>query len=202
MQNASESLDSLCKALKQPLPKKALEYYMCSNEEELNKLANIVIWNGGLTGFTNSQDGYIVGINDNPKYLHEFVHAVLKWGADCFFLQEGMATLYGGGNKGKVSYKQGVKELNDCYDKGGCNFDKLVAREVDSRYSSMLSYSFAAVCCRYIIDNYGMDFLYKLYYDKSINSENFFTKLSEKTGKSNDELKSSIESIIIKNKAK
>ena len=197
MEKASRSLDSLSKAMKRPLPKKPIEYYMCSNEGELNNIANIVIWNGGLTGFTNSQDGYVVGINDNPSYVHEFVHAILGFGADCFFLQEGMATLYGGSNKGKTSYQQGIKELKDCYNTGNCTFEKLYAREVDTKYSSVLSYTFAAACCKYLINQYGIDFLYSLYYNKNITSGNFLEKVIQKTGKSRNELKTGIEKFIL-----
>ena len=197
MDHASLELDSLVKLLKRPALNHPIEYYMCSNEGELNNLANIVIWNGGLTGFTNSQDGYVVGINDNPSYQHEFIHAILKMGANCFFLQEGMAMLYGGGNKGKTSYIQGISDLKDCYKSGNCNFDKLYARKTDTKYSSILSYTFAAACCKYIIDQYGMDFLYELYYDKNITSENFLEKLMQKTGKSKEQIRKSVEKLIL-----
>lgn len=112
MDNASKSIDSLYTTLKVKGKKKAIDYFMCASEEELNNLANIVVWNGGLSGFTNIPEGYVVGVNDNPNYKHEFIHAILGYGANCFFLQEGIATLYGGTDKGKISYKQGPVRLN------------------------------------------------------------------------------------------
>lgn len=198
MDRASENLDSIRRILKQPALKKPVEYYMCSNEGELNNLANLVIWgNGGLTGFTNNVDGYVVGINDNPSYQHEFIHAVLGPGADCFFLQEGMATLYGGTDKGKTSYTKSLQELKTCYSSGGCTFDRLYAREVNGKYSSSLTYTFAAACCKYLISQFGISFLYQLYYDKSINSENFLQKVMQKTGKSRETLEAGIEKEIL-----
>ena len=198
MDRASESLDSIRRILKRPVLKEPIEYYMCSNEGELNNLANIVIWgDGGLTGFTNNVDAYIVGINDNPSYQHEFIHAVLGPGANCFFLQEGIATLYGGTDKGKTSYTKGIQELKACYNSGECNFEKLYTREVNGKYSSLLTYTFAAACCKYIIDNYGIALFYQLYYDKSINSDNFLEKVMLKTGKSREELKTGIEKEIL-----
>lgn len=198
MDRASESLDSIRRVLKRPVLKKPVEYYMCSNEGELNNLANIMIWgNSGLTGFTNNVDGYIVGINNNPSYQHEFIHAVLGPGANCFFLQEGIATLYGGTDKGRTNYIKGIQELKTCYNSGNCNFDKLYAREVNGKYSSSLTYTFAAACCKYLIDHYGINFLYQLYYDKSITSDNFLEKVMLKTGKNREELKTGIEKEIL-----
>ena len=198
MDRASESLDSIRRILKRPVLKKPVEYYMCSNEGELNNLANIMIWgDSGLTGFTNNVDGYIVGINDNPSYQHEFIHAILGPGASCFFLQEGMATLYGGTDNGKTNYTKGIQELKTCYNSGECNFDKLYAREINGKYSSSLTYTFAAACCKYLIDHYGINFLYQLYYDKSITSDNFLEKVMLKTGRSREELKTGIEKEIL-----
>lgn len=197
MENASKSIDSLYSALKVKKSKKAIDYFMCASEEELNNLANIVVWNGGLSGFTNIPEGYVVGINDNPSYRHEFIHAILGYGANCFFLQEGIATLYGGTDKGKISYKKGLIELKECYKKGDCNFDNLYAREVGSKYSSNLTYTFAATFCKYIIDNFGFDLFYKLYYDKNISSTNFIEKLTNSTGKDKETLIKEVEKMIL-----
>lgn len=198
MYRAGESLDSIRRVLKRPPLKAPIEYYMCSNEGELNNLANMMIWgNGGLTGFTNNVDGYVVGINDQPAYQHEFIHAVLGPGANCFFLQEGIATLYGGTDKGRTSYLKGIRELKSCYSTGDCNFDNLYAREVNGKYNSSLTYTFAAACCKYLIDHYGTDFFYQLYYDKSITSDNFLEKVRQKTGKSREALKTEIEKEIL-----
>lgn len=197
LNKASEELESLTIQLKKPKLRKPIDYYMCSNEEELNNLSNIIIWNGGLGGYTNIPEGFIVAINDNPVYKHEFVHAILGSSANCFFLQEGIAVLYGGMDKGKKSYKQGVDDLKLCYTTGKCNFDNLYAREVEQRYNSNLTYTFAGVFCKYLIDNYGLDYFYKLYYNKEITTENFLEKISEKTGKSQMELKRSVEKLIL-----
>ncbi len=193
MHKASIEIDSLCRILDKPGLKKPIEYYMCAEEDELNNLANIVNGRGSSTGYTNSEDGVIAGLNDNPSYKHEFVHAILGPGADCFFLQEGMAMLYGGGNKGQTSYQQGIANLRECYNSGSCNFNNLYALKTDTQFSNILSYSFAAACCKFIIDDYGLDCLYELYYDKAVTTQNFLDKLSQKTGKNRDELKISIE---------
>ncbi len=195
MDEASKAIDSLYLSLKVQVPRRTIDYFMCANEEELNILANIVVWNGGLGGFTNIPEGYVVGINKNPVYKHEFIHAILGYGADCFFLQEGIATLFGGSKE--KSYQQGFIELKDCYKKGGCNFDNLYAREVGGQFSSSLTYTFGAVFCQYLIDNHGFDFFYKLYYDKSITSENFLDKVSTATNKSKEKIKQEVEKLIV-----
>lgn len=193
MIKASAEIDSLCRILDKPGLRKPIEYYMCAEEDELNKLANIISGRGNPTGYTNSEDGVVAGLNDNPSYKHEFVHTILGPGADCFFLQEGMAMLYGGGNKGQTSYQQGIANLRDCYNSGSCNFNNLYALKTDTKFSNILSYSFAAACCKFIIDDYGLDCLYELYYDKSVTTQNFLDKLGQKTGKNREELKASIE---------
>jgi hypothetical protein len=196
MDDASKAIDSLYLSMKVQVPRKTIDYFMCANEEELNNLANIVVWNGGLGGFTNIPEGYVVGINKNPVYKHEFIHAILGYGANCFFLQEGIATLFGGSKE--KSYQQGFLELNDCYKKGACNFDNLYAREVGGQFSSNLTYTFGAVFCQYLIDNYGFDFFYKLYYDKSITSENFLDKVSIATSKNKEKIKQEVEKLILR----
>ncbi|KQC01815.1 hypothetical protein [Pedobacter sp. Hv1] len=198
LKNADREFRKLNLLLKRPKLTKPIDYYMCATEEELNNLSNIVVWNGGLGGYTNIPEGFIVAIGSNPNYQHEFVHAILGQSANCFFLQEGMASLYGGMDKGTKSYEQGIAELKDCYAKGNCNFDKLYAREVDQKYSSSLTYAFAAVCCKYLIENYGLEYFYKIYYDKEITTANFLEKVSVITGKSQAELKKSIEALILK----
>lgn len=197
MDDASKQLENLYRELKKPLLKKPIDYYMCSNEEELNNLSNIVIWNGGLGAYTNIPEGFIVAINDNPVYKHEFVHAILGSSANCFFLQEGIATLYGGMGKGTKSYKDGIKELKSCYLIGKCNFDNLYARNVEQKNNSNLTYTFAAVLCKYLIDNYGLDYFYKLYYNKEITTANFIEKITEATGKSKAEIKQGVEKLIL-----
>ncbi|ETZ20208.1 hypothetical protein [Pedobacter sp. V48] len=197
LHQASEQVDSLYAKLKQPPLIRPIAYYMCSSEEELNNLSNIVIWNGGLTGYTNIPEGYVVAINDNPSYKHEFVHAILRSSANCFFMQEGIATLYGGTNKGQTSYEMGLAELKACYKTGKCTFDNLYERKVEQQYNSSLTYTFAAVFCKYLIDNYGLEYFYKLYYNREITSSNFIKKVSEITGKSQDKIKEGVEVIIL-----
>jgi len=196
MDQASSSLDELYKQLKRPPLKKALTYYMCATEEELNNMINIVVWDGGFGGFTNIPDGYIVAINANPFYKHEFIHAILGSSANCFFLQEGIASLYGGLNK-ETTYEEGLKQLKACYQSGGCNFDKLYKREVFDQYHSTLIYAFAATFCKYIIAEHGLDYFYKLYDDTSFTSENFLEKISVKAGKSKEEIKKGVEKLIL-----
>lgn len=196
MEDASKTLDALYLKFKKPHLKKPIDYFMCATEEELNNLSNIVIWDGGFGAFTNIPEAYVVAINDNPDYKHEFIHAILGLGANCFFLQEGIASLYGGTDKGKASYEDGLKELRSCYGAGKCDFDNLYLRQVQQQYSSSLTYAFAAVFCKYLIDNYGMDYFYKLYYDKEITSDNFLEILIKKTGKSKAEIKKEIEKLI------
>ena len=100
-------------------------------------------------------------------------------------------------NKGATSYTQGIKELQQCYQRGDCNFENLYAREVKQQYSSGLTYTFAAAFCKYLIGNYGMDFFYKLYYNKEITTKNFMEKVSQKTGKSPEQLKKGVEKLIL-----
>ena len=196
MKEASKTLDALYIKFKKPHLKKPIDYFMCAAEEELNNLSNIIIWDGGLGAFTNIPEAYVVAINNNPDYKHEFIHAILGLGANCFFLQEGIASLYGGMDKGKTNYEEGLKELRLCYQAGKCDFDKLYLREVEQQYSSSLTYTFAAVFCKYLIDNYGLDYFYELYYDQKINSDNFLKTLIRKTGKSKEEIKKEIEKLI------
>jgi len=198
MKNAAHEFEKLNAVLKRPKLQKPIDYYMCATEEELNNLSNIVVWNGGLGGYTNIPEGWIVAIGSEPNYSHEFVHAILGQSAHCFFLQEGMASLYGGMERGTKNYNQGVAELKDCYKKGNCNFDQLYTRKIDQKYSSSLGYSFAAVCCKYLIDNFGLEYFYKIYYDKTITSDNFLEKISSITGKNPAEIKAGIEALILK----
>lgn len=196
LENASGALDALYQEMKKTHLKKPLAYFMCSSEEELNNLSNIVIWDGGLGGFTNIPEGYVVAINSNPFYKHEFVHAILGSSANCFFLQEGIATLYGGLNK-NMSYEQGLKQLKACYQNGGCNFDKLYKRDVSGQDGSNLIYAFAGVFCKYLIANYGLNYFYQLYYDKQYTSDNFLEKIMLKTGKSKAQIQKGVEQLIL-----
>ncbi|PYF74965.1 hypothetical protein B0O44_103411 [Pedobacter nutrimenti] len=198
MEAASKVLDTMYSLLKRPNLKKPIAYYMCSSEEELNNLSNIVIWDGGLGGFTNIPEAYVVAINDNPIYTHEFIHAILGQGANCFFLQEGIASLYGGMNKGAISYQKGLEELREGYKTEKYSFDDLYFRKVKQQYSSSLTYTFAAVFCKYLIENYGLDYFYKLYYDPEITSNNFLEMLVKKTGKNKKQLKEAVEKLILK----
>jgi hypothetical protein len=199
MENASREVESLRIKLKKSSIKRPIDYFMCSSEEELNNLSNIVIWNGGLGAYTNIPESYIVAINADPVYKHEFVHAILGSSANCFFLQEGIAVLFGGMDKGAKSYEKGIEELKSCYGSGNCTFEKLYAREIDQQFNSSLTYAFAAVFCKYLIDNHGLDFFYKLYYNKEITSANLIDKVSAATGKSPSEIKASIEKLIFQN---
>lgn len=197
MADANKAIGKLYQQLQRPKLTKPIEYYMCSTEEEMNSLSNIVIWNGGLSAYTNIPEGFIVGINDNPEYNHEFVHAILGESSDCFFLQEGIAVLYGGMDKGNKTFKQGLQVLKKCFQDGDCNFDKLYKREIQQKYNSGLTYTFAAVFCKYIIDQYGLTYFYEMYYDKSIDSKNFLDKLSEKTGIKKELIQSEVEKMIV-----
>ncbi|TDO20327.1 hypothetical protein [Pedobacter duraquae] len=196
MKAAAVELEKLNKQLKRPAITKPIDYFLCATEEELNNLSNIVIWNGGLGGYTNIPERFIVAISDNPDYKHEFVHALLGTGANCFFLQEGMASLYGGMDEGAKTYEQGIKELKECYNSGDCNFEKLYARNIGQKYSSSLTYTFAAACCKYLINNYGLEYFYKLYYNKDITSENFLEKVSNITGKTPKDFRTGMEKLL------
>ena len=198
MNAASLQLERLNQQLQRPAMTRPIDYYLCATEEELNNLSNIVVWNGGLGGYTNIPERFIVAISDNPDYQHEFVHALLGPSAHCFFLQEGMASLYGGIEKGSKTYDQGIAELKACYAAGNCTFEKLYARDIDQKFSSSLTYTFAAACCKYLIDNYGLTYFYKIYYNKAITTENFMEQISSITGKSQTELKAGIEKLILK----
>ncbi|RZM25686.1 MAG: hypothetical protein EOO88_18400 [Pedobacter sp.] len=199
MQSAARELEKLNKRLKRPTLSRPIDYYLCATEEELNNLSNTVIWNGGLGAYTNIPEHFIVAINDNPDYKHEFVHALLGPSANCFFLQEGMASLYGGMDKGVKSYEQGRQELQACYKSGDCSFNTLYTRNVGQKYSSSLTYAFAAACCKYLIDNYGLEYFYKIYYNTEITTENFLEKVSMITGKTKTELQTGIEKTILVN---
>ncbi|WP_316751774.1 hypothetical protein [Pedobacter gandavensis] len=144
MSKSSEQLKTLFVQLKRPRLKKPIDYYLCSTEEELNNLSNIIIWDGGLSGYTNISEGFIVAINNNPVYKHEFVHAILGQNANCFFLQEGIATIYGGMDKGVKSYEKGIEELKSCYATGQCNFDNLYDREVIQHYGEQVDLYFCS----------------------------------------------------------
>ncbi|SJN27821.1 hypothetical protein [Sphingobacterium sp. JB170] len=109
MIKTNEALESLYIQHKKPKLKMPIDYYMCANEEELNNLSNIIIWNGGLGAYTNIPEGFIVAINENPVYKLEFVHAVLRSSANCFFMQEGIAVLYDGMYKGTKVIKREKK---------------------------------------------------------------------------------------------
>lgn len=196
MEKASVQLEALYRKLNKPHLKKPIEYYRCSTEEELNALSNIVVWDGGLGGYTNIPEGFVVAINKSAFYTHEFIHAILESSTNCFFLQEGIASLYGGPSK-DVTYEQGIQQLKKSYELKKCNFDMLYKREVFDQYNSNLTYTFAATFCKYIIDQYGLDFFYKLYYDNSINTNNFIEKVMEKTGKDREEIRIGVEKIFL-----
>lgn len=198
MQTASHQLEALYREMKRAHLTKPLVYFMCANEEELNNLSNIVVWDGGLGGFTNIPEGYVVAINKDPFYKHEFIHAILKSSANCFFLQEGIASLYGGLNK-NTSFEQGRRQLKSCFQNGGCNFDQLYRREVSGQSGSNLIYAFAGVFCKYLIDNYGLDYFYTIYYDRVYTSENFLNRIVKKTGRSKAEIQKEVEKIILAN---
>lgn len=197
MKSASRQLDLLCKELKKPRLAKPIDYYMCSSEDELNNLSNLLIWDGGLGAYTNIPEGFIVAVNDDPVYKHEFVHAILGESANCFFLQEGVAVLYGGLDKGTKSYEAGLADLRACYQNGKCTFENLYDRKVDQKYNSNLTYEFAGVFCKYLIDKYGLEFFYKLYYNKEITTANFIEKVSELTGTSKKEIVEGVEKMIL-----
>ena len=197
MKYASRKLDILYKELKKPRLAKSIDYYMCSTEDELNNLSNLLIWDGGLGAYTNIPEGFIVAVNDDPVYSHEFVHAILGASANCFFLQEGIAVLYGGLDKGTKSYEDGVADLKACYQTGGCTFENLYERKVEQKYNSNLTYAFAGAFCKYLIDTYGLEFFYKLYYNKEITTANFIEKITEITGESKREIVKGVEKIIL-----
>ena len=197
MKSASRQLAILYKELKKPRLKKPIDYYMCSSEDELNNLSNLLVWDGGLGAYTNIPAGFIVAVNDDPVYKHEFIHAILGSSANCFFMQEGIAVLYGGLNKGTKSYETGLAELKACYQTGKCTFDNLYERKVEQQFNSNLTYAFAGVFCKYLIDKYGLEFFYKLYYDKEITTTNFMEKIIEATGESRKEIVEGIEKMIV-----
>jgi len=197
MKGASRELDILYGRLKRPRLTKPIDYYMCSSEDELNNLSNLLVWDGGLGAYTNIPEGFIVAVNDNPVYKHEFIHAILGSSANCFFLQEGIAVLYGGLDRGTKSYEDGLVELKACYESGKCNFENLFEKKVDQKYNSSLTYTFAGAFCEYLIKSYGLDFFYKLYYDKEITTANFIERIINETGKSKKEVIEGVEKIIM-----
>ncbi|MBB2148686.1 hypothetical protein [Pedobacter gandavensis] len=82
---------------------------------------------------------------------------------------------------------------------GKCNFDNLYAREVKAQYNSNLTYTFAAAFCKYLIDQYGLEYFYKLYYDQEITTDNFMQKVTAITGKTEQQIKNGVEGIILGN---
>jgi predicted transport protein len=198
-EKSSLKFDSLRILLKRPPLLQKVKYFMCANEEEMNLLSNIVVWDGGLGGFTNMEQKYIVGLTNNEFFKHEFVHAILGIGAPCFFLGEGVATLYGGLDAGKLTFTNGIAELKECYKTGICNFDTLYARKVYSMYNNNLTYTFAAVFCDWIIEEKGLDIFLELYYDPTITSTNFLKKVSNKFNISENKIKLIINKRIQKN---
>lgn len=199
LEKSSLKFDSLRISLKRPPLSQKLKYFMCANEEEMNLLSNIVIWDGGVGGFTNMEQKFVVGLTNNVFYKHEFVHAILGVGAPCFFLGEGIATLYGGLDGGKVPFTESIPELKECYNSGICNFDTLYARKVYSMYNNNLTYTFAAVFCDWIIEEIGYDAFLKLYYDPSITTNNFLKKVSDRLNISENKIKLIINKRIQKN---
>lgn len=196
LKKASHRLDSLYKYFKRTTPKEPVRYFMCSRQEEMQILCNIVSWNGYVGGFTNMEENYVVALLDDPFYDHEFVHVVLGIGAPCFFLGEGIASLYGGVSNATIT--ESIAELKECYTSNVCNFTDLYNRKSYSQYNNNLTYAFAAVICRYIISNYGLDFFLQMYYDESITTKNFIKMLSLYTDKEEEKIKKEIITEILK----
>lgn len=197
LETASKEFDLLQIELGYLSNRTKVEYYMCSNESEMNMLSNIVVWNGGVGGFTNMESKYVVAISNNPFYKHEFVHVILGKGAPCFFLGEGIASLIGGLNE-NTTYNEGLTELKDCFKSGRCNFDNLYERKVGNNYNMNPTYAFAAVFCKWLISEVGLNVFYEMYYDNSINTNNFLDKVIERTGKSENEARTEIINLITK----
>ncbi|MBW6484451.1 MAG: hypothetical protein K0B10_15520 [Vicingaceae bacterium] len=192
---ASLYIDSLKQFFRINKPFIKFDYYMCNNEEEMNKLSNIVVWDGGVGGYTNFEQNFIVALTSTPIYAHEFIHILLGKGGSCFFLGEGVASLYGGLSF-NTSFDEGKKILKECYINNICNYEDLCKRKSYNNYNNTETYTFAAIICSYIIDSYGIDFFLNLYYDSKINTNNFFNELSIKTGQTPQYIKSQIEQII------
>lgn len=195
LKKASQRVDSLYGYFKRTKPEEPFRYFVCATQEEMQILCNIVSWNGYVGGFTNMEEDYIVAHSNNPYFGHEFVHVVLGIGAPCFFLGEGIASLYGGFSKQTLS--EAIAELKECYINKVCNFTDLYNRKSYSEYNNNMTYAFAAVICRYIINNYGLDTFLEMYYDESITTENFLKKLSVYVDKKEMLIKREIEEEIL-----
>ena len=193
----SKRLDSLYTHFNRARPEKPVRYFMCSRQEEMQILCNIVSWNGYVGGFSNMEDNYIVAFSDEPFYEHEFVHSVLGIGAPCFFLGEGIASLYGGLSNTTL-LTESVAELKECYINNICNFTDLYNRKSYSEYNNNMTYAFAAIISRYIINNYGLDIFLEMYYDESITTKNFLEKLALYIDKAENEIIADIEEEILK----
>lgn len=198
MIKASNQLDDLCKSLNRKPPDSPFNYYMCSSENEMNIICNIVMWDGRQGGFTDTEEKFVVSITKNVFYQHEFIHILLGKGAPCFFLSEGIATLYGGPSQ-FTTYQEGLNQLKECYQTGKCNFDNLYDRKISNAQNSNPTYIFAAAFCQYLIETLGLKKFYELYYDKDITTLNFLEKVKEYTHKTKEEIKTGIEKIILNN---
>lgn len=196
MKKASNKVDSLCFQLERKPLTSPIDYYMCSNESEMSMLCNIDIWDGRVGGITNMIDKIIICITNRVYYPHEFIHAILGYGANCNFLQEGIASYYGGLGQ-TLSYQDGLNELKECYHTGRCNFDNLCALKIYNLTNSNPKYAFAGAFCQYLIDTIGMKKFYELYYDKTITNQNFLEKVQQVTNKSKEEIKVEVEKIIL-----
>jgi hypothetical protein len=195
MLQSSRKVDSLCNRLSRNSPANPFSYYMCSNQNELLIISNIVSGEQYVGGYTNMEARYIVSITNKPFYPHEFIHVILGKGASFFITGEGIASLYGGLSK-QTTYCQGVQELQECYHSGRCNFDNLFGRKVYNLRNNNPTYAFAAVFCQYIINTAGISAFYTLYYDKEITDANFMDKVSRLIHKNKEEIRKGVEKLL------
>ena len=173
---------------------------MCSSEEEMNNLSNIVCWFGGVQGYVNYENNTIIGITSNPSYLHEFVHILLGRGkSSSLFLVEGIASLYGGPGI-LISLEDGLRVVNEYLFKNPNDFQLLLEKKIQGAYNDVYSYTVGAIICKLLIQNFGIDGFMKFYNNPKINDGNLieFIAVEMKISKKDVEnkLKESINEII------
>lgn len=169
---ASFKIDSLKRLLNHGSFNKHITYYMCSSEEEMNNLSNIVCWFGGVQGYVNYENNTIIGITSNPSYLHEFVHILLGRGkSSSLFLVEGIASLYGGPGI-LISLEDGLRVVNEYLFKNPNDFQLLLEKKIQGAYNNVYSYTVGAIICKLLIQNFGIDGFMKFYNNPKINDGN------------------------------
>jgi hypothetical protein len=162
--NINLTLDSLMIYLKlKPLTKK-IDYYICTSEEELNHMHNIISWDKKYNVFTNNNEVYTLR---NQSATHEFANILLGTNtSNSSLLKNGIITHLSGINpETKKSLKEYTKNSKDI-------FEEMLTPK-PSR-SQNLDFAFSASVVKYIIDNYGMEYFLHLYNDKQVTNKSLF----------------------------